>query len=572
MAKVRSQAQTPPNAPHHAASDGLGRPVDACGRAIARDRTFVSVPDTQANPVLQHIRGASDAASLGRRYTDRALHQAYRPPDPQAAAAFDALEQARCEALGVRTYRGIRHNLQGLHTHTCHQDRSPEPLLLDQSLAWLARERWFDCSPPAKTSGKLKPWRKKLKHVIADLDDVIDDQQQFAQRARDLIDSLEAGRDDNADAPPEDQEDTPEDQLAQAPEDHDDGQQDTTSARTSPEGAAQIEKDQQERSETPAGESPPRPRAQSLGTQYRIFTTEFDRVIDADKLASDRAQAASLRKELDIRMAPLKGVMTKLANRLQRLLLSQQNHSWTFDLEEGLLDAARLPRVIIDPTNPLSFKRERRHDFRDTVVSLLIDNSGSMRGRPISVAAISADLLARTLERCGVAVEVLGFTTGAWKGGRVRQLWNEEAQDGPPGRLNELLHVIYKKADEPWRRARQKIALMLIEGLLKENIDGEALLWAYQRLCARPESRRILMVISDGAPVDDSTNSANPPGYLEAHLRRVIKDIQNDGVVELLAIGVGHDVTDYYDRAITIIGVDELAKAMVEQCADLFAA
>ena len=305
------------------------------------------------------------------------------------------------------------------------------------------------------------------------------------------------------------------------------------------------------------------------GEAYKAFTTEFDEIIEATDLC-DPEELERLRRTLDRQLESLHAVVSRLANKLQRKLLAQQNRSWQFDLDEGVLDAARLARVVVDPMQPLSFKMEREQEFRDTVVTLLIDNSGSMRGRPITIAAICADILARTLERCGVKVEILGFTTKAWKGGESREKWVSDGRPQKPGRLNDLRHVIYKGADAPWRRARASLGLMLKEGLLKENIDGEALLWAHNRVMSRPEARRIMMVISDGAPVDDTTSSANGGVYLERHLREVIDLIENRSPVELLAIGIGHDVTRYYDRALTIVDVDQLGGAMIDQLAALF--
>ncbi len=302
---------------------------------------------------------------------------------------------------------------------------------------------------------------------------------------------------------------------------------------------------------------------------YKVFTTAFDETVGAEELCEEE-ELDRLRAFLDKQLANLSGVVGRLANRLQRRLMAQQNRSWDFDLEEGYLDPARLVRVVIDPMQPLSFKQERDTKFRDTVVTLVLDNSGSMRGRPITVAATCADILARTLERCGVSVEILGFTTRAWKGGQAREKWLKDGKPPNPGRLNDLRHIIYKSADHPWRRARRNLGLMMREGLLKENIDGEALLWAHNRLIARPEQRKILMMISDGAPVDDSTLSVNPGNYLERHLRAVIELIETRSPVELLAIGIGHDVTRYYRRAVTIVDAEELAGAMTEQLASLF--
>jgi cobaltochelatase CobT len=302
---------------------------------------------------------------------------------------------------------------------------------------------------------------------------------------------------------------------------------------------------------------------------YRAFTQKFDEIVRAEELC-DIAELDRLRSYLDKQLAPLQGAVGRLANRLQRRLMAQQNRAWDFDLEEGIIDVARLSRVVVDPFHPLSFKAERETEFRDTVVTLLLDNSGSMRGRPITVAATCADILARTLERCGVKVEILGFTTRAWKGGQSREAWLQAGKPANPGRLNDLRHIVYKSADAPWRRARRNLGLMMREGLLKENIDGEALAWAHSRLVGRTEQRKILMMISDGAPVDDSTLSVNAGNYLERHLRHVIEEIETRSPVELIAIGIGHDVTRYYRRAVTIVDAEELAGAMTEKLAELF--
>mgnify|MGYP000344890487 CR=1 FL=1 len=307
----------------------------------------------------------------------------------------------------------------------------------------------------------------------------------------------------------------------------------------------------------------------TAGNTYKAYSTAHDEVVDAEALC-EVDELERLRHQLDQQLAHLQGVVSRLANRLQRRLMAQQNRGWDFDLEEGILDAAKLARIVSTPSTSLSFKQEQDTDFRDTVVTLLIDNSGSMRGRPITIAALSADILARTLERCGVKVEILGFTTRQWKGGQSRERWVDSGKPPKPGRLNDLRHIIYKSADAPWRRARRNLGLMMREGLLKENIDGEALMWAHDRLLRRPEDRRILMVISDGAPVDDSTLSVNQAGYLEGHLRKVIDWIEKQSPVQLAAIGIGHDVTRYYKRSVTIMDVEQLGGTIIEQLADLF--
>jgi cobaltochelatase CobT len=343
-----------------------------------------------------------------------------------------------------------------------------------------------------------------------------------------------------------------------------------TEAADAPSGEMPDEADDADSEEASEAWRPPVSRSnEPRGPDYRAFTQKFDEVVQAEDLC-DADELSRLRAYLDKQLSHLQGVVGRLANRLQRRLLAQQNRAWEFDLEEGMLDPARLPRIIIDPFQPLSFKQEKDTNFRDTVVTLLLDNSGSMRGRPITVAATCADILARTLERCGVKVEILGFTTRAWKGGQSRETWLQSGKPANPGRLNDLRHIVYKAADAPWRRARKNLGLMMREGLLKENIDGEALDWAHKRLLGRPEQRRILMVISDGAPVDDSTLSVNPGNYLERHLRFVIEDIESRSPVELIAIGIGHDVTRYYRRAVTIVDAEELGGAMTDKLAELF--
>ena len=422
--------------------------------------------------------------------------------------------------------------------------------------------------------------------------DKIEDQPKFARAVRHLLASLdvaeEYGEDDNE---PDDSEDSSDDDQPRSQEENQEAAEEQAGSEAAPaeeseaadeqlddgdmDGAEVTDEDMSdegdEDADTPGETRRPNQPFEELNEKidYRVFTTEFDEVVASEDLC-DEAELDRLRAFLDKQLAHLQGVVGRLANRLQRRLMAQQNRAWDFDLEEGYLDTARLPRLIIDPMQPLSFKMERDTSFRDTVVTLLIDNSGSMRGRPITVAATCADILARTLERCGVKVEILGFTTRAWKGGQAREKWLATGKPQSPGRLNDLRHIIYKSADAPWRRARRNLGLMMREGLLKENIDGEALVWAHSRLMARPEQRRILMMISDGAPVDDSTLSVNPGNYLERHLRAVIEEIEQRSPVELLAIGIGHDVTRYYRRAVTIVDAEELAGAMTEQLAALF--
>ncbi|MDP8916984.1 MAG: cobaltochelatase subunit CobT [Pseudomonadota bacterium] len=543
------------------------------------------------------LRGLADQMALRLAHHDEAAHARLRPLNSAGAQLFEAVEQARTDAIGAKALGGVRANLcalleaqlekKGLTRAT---DRTAVPLA--EVLALLVRERLTGEAPPEGARQVVDLVRADIEAKAgADLDRLaasIDDQEAFGRIVRSIVSELEHG-DDSSD-PADEGEDDPSENQADPDQDEGEGDADEPRETPAPESDSQdadtrpaqdqataVEHaDEVEiRDEAPeSGEDAKaaRPDPRDPGTDpsaYRIYTTAFDEIVEAEDLC-DPEELTRLRAYLDQQLSVLHSVVARLANRLQRRLLAQQNRAWTFDLEEGMLDTARLTRVVVDPTSPLSFKQEEEAPFRDTVVTLLLDNSGSMRGRPIMVAAVCADILARTLERCGVKVEILGFTTRAWKGGLSRDKWIKDGKPQQPGRLNDLRHIIYKAADQPWRRARKNLGLMMREGLLKENIDGEALLWAHNRLLGRPEQRRILMVISDGAPVDDSTLSVNNGWYLERHLRRVIADIEGSSPVELLAIGIGHDVTRYYRRAVTIVDVEQLGGAMTEQLAALF--
>jgi cobaltochelatase CobT len=471
-------------------------------------------------------------------------------------------------------------------------DRADAPL--EDALALLVRERLTGLKPPAAAAKIVDLWRDDIEaRAGRDLDRLlknIEQQRDFARSVRELLTSLDMA--DEAAFDPEDEDSEDENESNQDPqqgegESEEEAQGDRSEVEVSDDGSEDMEEGATEAADAPSGEMPDeaddadseeaseawRPpssqRNEPRGPDYKGFTAKFDEVVHAEDLC-DADELTRLRAYLDKQLAHLQGVVGRLANRLQRRLMAQQNRAWEFDLEEGMLDPARLPRIVMDPFQPLSFKHEKDTNFRDTVVTLLLDNSGSMRGRPITVAATCADILARTLERCGVKVEILGFTTRAWKGGQARELWLQSGKPANPGRLNDLRHIVYKSADAPWRRARKNLGLMMREGLLKENIDGEALDWAHKRLLGRPEQRRILMVISDGAPVDDSTLSVNPGNYLERHLRYVIEEIETRSPVELIAIGIGHDVTRYYRRAVTIVDAEELGGVMTEKLAELF--
>ena len=554
-------------------------------------------PGLEAKLVAE-ARGAADSVALRLRHHDARLHARVAPIDAEARAVFDALETARVEALGARSMGGVRENLSNLTEARVRSDaivraRNAEEVPLSTAVALIARERLSGDAPPKAAHPGLKlvsSWiEEKAGAELDALSLTLDDQAAFAKLSRRLLEDLElAAAEEPADDEPDDAGDDAEGEEGGSEEAAEQGDEGTPGGGDVEMRGEEVEDQTAEQGTTDemevgdeeanAGDdlsasvfASPGRRNWDLSppTDYKAFTTRFDEIVEAEELC-DEEELARLRAYLDQQMGGLHNVVTRLANRLQRRLLAQQARSWDFDQEEGLLDAARLARVVVNPRHALSFKIERDTDFKDTVVSLLIDNSGSMRGRPIAIAAICGDILARTLERCGVSTEILGFTTRGWKGGQSREAWLSAGRPPNPGRLNDLRHIIYKRADEPYRHARRHLGLMMREGLLKENIDGEALLWAHNRLIARQEERRILMVISDGAPVDDSTASANGGSYLERHLRQVIDWIEKRSPVELIAIGIGHDVTRYYSRAVTIMDADQLAGAMVEQLANLF--
>ena len=607
-------------APRQKAVEGPAEPfkraVAGCMRAIAgtpdlevvfaADRPMLSghkarLPEPPRKPTANDVavtRGLGDSIALRLACHNASLHRTIQPEGKNARAVFDAVEQARVEALGARSMTGVGKNLAAMLEDRYHRgnyqeitDRADAPL--EDAVALLVRERLTGAAPPASSRKLVELWRDWIEERAGEdmerLTESIDDQRKFASAVRELIASLdmadelgseggdedddkdESGEGDDSDGASESSEAAdaanPE-EVEAASEDSEAGEGESAEAEADEliddsEMADSRETGEARRSDAPFSNMP-------TAIDYRAFTARFDETIKAEELC-DVAELDRLRSYLDKQLAHLQGAVGRLANRLQRRLMAQQNRGWDFDLEEGMIDAARLSRVVIDPMHPLSFKAERDTEFRDTVVTLLLDNSGSMRGRPITVAATGADILARTLERCGVKVEILGFTTRAWKGGQSREAWLQAGKPTNPGRLNDLRHIIYKAADAPWRRARRNLGLMMREGLLKENIDGEALAWAHSRLLVRTEQRKILMMISDGAPVDDSTLSVNPGNYLERHLRYVIEEIETRSPVELLAIGIGHDVTRYYRRAVTIVDAEELAGAMTDKLAELFA-
>ena len=582
------------------------RAVAGCLRAIARkaelDISFaaerpglvggkVRLPEparklTRAEAAI--VRGNADAVALKLACHDPAVHRRLVPGGQQARAVFDAVEQARVEAIGARRMLGVKNNLTAMIDDRFHRgkfdeitDRADAPI--EEAVAMMVRERLTGQAPPAAAKKLVELWRPFIEdragRGLDKLERLLEDQRKFGDAIHDLLESLDMGEDrsssDEEEEGEEGDQDRRKDETGEKGESADSEDMEKMSmedAEASADSAESAEEsvdspsadmaDDSEMGESETAAEPWRPRNrpnEPRGPDYRPFTMRFDETIPAEELCEPE-ELDRLRGYLDKQLSSLQGVVARLANRLQRRLMAQQNRAWDFDLEEGLLDPARLPRIVIDPLHALSFKQEKDTKFRDTVVTLLLDNSGSMRGRPITVAATCADILARTLERCGVKVEILGFTTRAWKGGQSRESWLAAGKTANPGRLNDLRHIIYKSADAPWRRARKNLGLMMREGLLKENIDGEALDWAHKRLLARTEQRKILMMISDGAPVDDSTLSVNPGNYLERHLRWIIDEIENRSPVELIAIGIGHDVTRYYRRAVTIVDAEELGR------------
>ncbi len=586
------------------ALEGFKRAIAAAVRAIAErddleigfgadqpglqgNRALLPQPDRELNAdEVAQVRGEADAIALRLRHHNDRIHAGRAPKGQTARSIFEAVEQARCEALGARRMAGVAANLAAALEERYHRkgfERMSEKndVNLVEVLRLMARESLTGEPPPKAARHVVDLWRPWLDARVgknfAELARTADNQEAYAQVARRLITDLDLDLG-------EDGESEQADQNAAV------GHPGTADAQTTTDGMAQKAKPGEEGeaggeevdgepSPGSGDEQPGQPGApqrsphRGLGEirepAYRAFATDCDEIVAADELCGAE-ELSRLRMLLDQQLVSLQGVICKLSNRLQRRLLAKQPRAWEFDLDEGNLDAGKLARIVVNPAQPLSYKREKKTPFRDTVVTLLIDNSGSMRGRPITIAAMSADILARTLERCGVKVEILGFTTRAWKGGQSRERWIAQGKPPNPGRLNDLRHIVYKPADAPWRRARKSLGLMLRNGILKENIDGEALLWAHTRLLQRNEERRILMVISDGMPVDDSTLSVNPGNYLERHLRDVIRHIETRSPVELVAIGISHDVTRYYRRAVTIVDAEQLGRTLIEQLAELF--
>lgn len=565
----------------HSSVSGKQAKIPLPARVLDRDSAMIA-------------RGEADAAALRLAHHDARKFSRHLPKGVEAQAVYRALEDARIEAIGANALKGVGDNLAAALEKSISDRRldrldAKEAVPIADVASLLLRKRLTGRDHPSAAAAFMSSQGSEIEKIAGDSLDALaatadlHDQASFARLARNVIRDLnldDEGGEEKGDE--KTQGDDEQSQESKSSEEDDEGLSDPSDDQAGEESDSQesetdMSEQDFEQADDDADGAVENARISSIrakldgdsGARYRAYTTEFDETSEASDLC-DSEELQRLRRTLDRQLENLHNVVSRLANKLQRRLMAQQNRSWIFDLDEGVLDAARLARVVVDPMQPLSFKRERELEFRDTVVTLLIDNSGSMRGRPISIAAICADILARTLERCGVKVEILGFTTRAWKGGQAREKWVANGRPANPGRLNDLRHIIYKAADTPWRRARASLGLMMKEGLLKENIDGEALMWAHARLIARSEARRILMVISDGAPVDDTTSSANGGAFLERHLREVISNIEQRSSVELIAIGIGHDVTRYYKRAVTIIDVEQLAGAMVDKLAELF--
>ena len=556
------------------------------------------ISDNLDKDTIAKTRGESDKIAIKLKYHNIQLHSRLKPTSDLASEIFNFAEETRIETLGVNKYSGIKKNLNDLiedkfKTNLITPPGGDDKTSFLNALHLYLREQLSGSKPPSNSSKVMRLWNtwleKRIGKIIPELKQTYQDQENFAKKTQDLLHALrseigdiennEGNQDsENSENSEDNSESEEQDNSSQSDAEEDEGDSTETGMEESAD-SSEVDSDVIDAdSDTDMGDGDDEIESSPFTgknffeknlNKYKVYTNLYDEIINATDLC-DSDELFRLRKSLDKQLETLQGAVSRLANKLQRKLQARQNRTWEFDLEEGMLDAAKLARVVTQPLSPLSYKIEKEMNFRDTIVTLLIDNSGSMRGRPITIAAITADILARTLERCGVKVEILGFTTKAWKGGQSREKWIEEGKQTNPGRLNDLRHIIYKSADAPWRRSKNSLGLMLREGILKENIDGESLIWAHERLLNRFEERKILMVISDGAPVDDTTLSANSGNYLEQHLKSVISYIENKSNIELIAIGIGHDVTRYYKKAVTLTDAEHLAGAVTEQLADLF--
>ena len=537
------------------------------------------------NEEILEARVLTDSEALKIKYSDDNILNKNQPNGTISRMIYNIAEKIRYEKIGSDQYKGVKNNINKFYQKKISESNVHSQNFIADAFEAYLRNKVMNFSIPDNKKDDFKRWNEifdnKVSKKIMSLTKSLNDQQEYGKKINSIINDLEI----------QDQNQNP--QNAQNDDENDDDNKEQDNEKQ------QLQEQENQQSKNPEFDmdnlvpeidfdpsindqeialedsedediqtSRVKKQTNNENNKYKVFTNQFDKTLEANDLITDE-EISKLRGNLDVQLSSLQSFISRLANKLQRKLLAKQNRSWNFDLEEGLLDASKLPRIIMDPFNSLSYKKEKDIDFKDTVVTLLIDNSGSMRGRPITIAAICADILSRTLERCSVKVEILGFTTLNWKGGKSRELWMKQKKDSP-GRLNDLCHIIYKSADTPWRRSKNNLGLMLKEGILKENIDGEAILWAYNRLKKRKEERKIIMVISDGAPVDDSTLSVNQANYLEKHLKRVVNWIEKNSEIEINAIGIGHDVTNYYEKAIKIADVQELGDAMVDQLVELF--
>ena len=554
---------------------------------LKTEKNLIKLPDLEKvnNRInFEKIRAIADSESLIFRFSNKETFKKYQPEGNISKKLYEISEKIRCEKIGINYFKGIKNNIENFYQRRLSElDLKNSQDKMIESFENYLRVKFLDFKTDIEVDKKLKSFKKdlndKLKNKINELKDLTLDQEKYNSLISQLISKMdldekfdnEEKRDEennNDDKQPKTQD------QKQETKEKDEKQEEMSIDSGVPDLENEAKESDKVEEELEIEDSS-RPDLKKRGKnnfgdlKYKTYTEEFDEIIKAEDL-ENAEELIRLRKNLDLQLTQLKNFISKLANKLQRKLLAKQNRSWNFDLEEGLLDTSKLPRIILDPFNSLSFKKEKDIEFKDTLVTILIDNSGSMRGKPISVAAICADILSRTLERCTVKVEILGFTTKHWKGGSAREKWMKNDKPRLPGRLNDLRHIIYKSADTPWRQAKNNMGLMLKEGLLKENIDGEALKWAYTKMSKRKEDRKILMVISDGAPVDDSTLSTNTSDYLETNLKKTVKWIEQKSNIELLAIGIGHDVTRYYNRAVKITDVQDLGDVMINQLTDLF--
>jgi len=559
------------------------------GNSISSKKNSLNLPEIANLKKIQdvtNLRAFADSAALKIKHTNKKIYQENEPEGTMGKALYAIAEKIRYEKLGSDKLKGVKNNLVQCYESKFKNKKIDEiktesDVPINEAFELYLRNHFFKIKQEPIKKKVLSYWKdlfdKGLKSNLKELDNLLENQSKFGQLISELINNLDfedqnskekEKKQQNSDESTNPDDDKEESEFSQKQEQEQSDSSNLSVYENNMEIFSENKDDQQMEFERDANLYKDNKKNISE-EKYKIFTNKYDEIKEAEKLDTEE-EILRLRKSLDQQLTNLQSLVAKLANKLQRQLLAKQNRSWEFDLEEGMLDSSKLSRIIIDPFHPLSYKMEKETEFKDTIVTLLIDNSGSMRGRPISVAAICADILSRTLERCSVKVEILGFTTKNWKGGKSREKWNLENKPSYPGRLNDLRHIIYKSADKPWRQSKKNLGLMLKEGLLKENIDGEALLWAFKRISTRKEERKILMVISDGAPVDDSTLSVNSGDYLEKHLKQTVKWIEENSNIEILAVGIGHDVTRYYKRAIKIADVQELGDVMINQLTKLF--